>query len=70
MGFSEGIRRNAVNKIHVWFRKGKVKDMKKFVIEIECDGNIDVEGMEFLVEDMLNNKVNCTEMTFNVEEVD
>jgi len=44
--------------------------MKRFVVEIECDGDIDVEGMESLIEDMLNNQVNCTEMTFNVEEVD
>ena len=41
---------------------------KKFIIEIECDGDIDVEGMENLIEDMLNNQVNCTEMFFNVTE--
>lgn len=42
---------------------------KKFIIEIECDGDIDVEGMENLIEDMLNNQVNCTEMFFNVTEI-
>ena len=41
---------------------------KKFIIEIECDGDIDVEGIENLIEDMLNNQVNCTEMFFNVTE--
>ena len=28
----------------------------------------DIEGMENLIEDMLNNRVNCTEMFLNVTE--
>ena len=39
-------------------------------LDIECDGDINVEGMEFLIENILNNQVNCTEITFNVEEVE
>ena len=55
-------------KTQIHSRMEKMIMNKKFIIEIECDGNIDVEGMENLIEDMLNNQVNCTEMFFNVTE--
>ena len=42
--------------------------MNKFLIEIECDGDINVEGMENLLKDMMDNQVNCTEMTIVVKE--
>lgn len=45
------------------------KKMKNFfLIEIECDGDIDVEGMKELLKDMMDNQVNCTEMTISVSE--
>lgn len=42
------------------------KKMKNFLIEIECDGDIDVEGMKELLKDMMDNQVNCTEMAISV----
>jgi len=41
--------------------------MNKFLIEIECDGDINVEGMENLLKDMMDNQVNCTEMSIVVK---
>ena len=42
--------------------------MNKFLIEIECDGDINVEGMENLLKIMMDNKVICTETTIVVRE--
>lgn len=42
--------------------------MKKFIIKIECNGNIDTEGMTTLLENMMDNEVDCTEMTIIVKE--
>ena len=44
------------------------KKMKNFLIEVECDGDIDVEGMKQLLKDMMDNQVNCTEMAISVSE--
>nr|DAD82970.1 MAG TPA: hypothetical protein [Siphoviridae sp. ctXZx16] len=44
------------------------KKMKNFLIEVECDGDIDVEGMKELLKDMMDNQVNCTEMAISVSE--
>ena len=42
--------------------------MNKFLIEIECDGDINVEGMENLLKNRMDNQVNCTETTIVVIE--
>lgn len=48
--------------------EGNKENEKFFLIEIECDGDIDVEGMKELLKDMMDNQVNCTEMTISVSE--
>lgn len=42
--------------------------MNKFFIKIKCEGDINVEEMESLLKDMMDNQVNCTEMTIIVKE--
>ena len=47
-----------------------MKEVKEFVIKIECecDEDIDAWTMANLIENMVMDKINCTECSYDVEQ--